>query len=116
MKINKKVELITSILTKEASEDGDLIITGYASTNDKDRVGDIIEAKAWKKKGALDNYKKNPIILAYHNPERPIGKTINQSVDDAGLKITAKISKTASDIIELIKEGILSTFSVGFMI
>lgn len=114
----KVLKLYVPIETKEAhgEEDNSLQITGHASTNDEDRTGDIIVSDAWKKSGALDSYLKNPVVLAYHDPARPIGKTIAHEVDEQGLKITAKISKAAGDIIELIKEGILSAFSVGFMI
>lgn len=101
---------------KEINEQEDLHITGRASTNTEDRQGDIIATDAWKKKGALDNYLKNPVVLAYHDMSRPIGKTIEHKVDDVGLTVTAKISKAAGDIVELIKDGILSGFSVGFFI
>jgi HK97 family phage prohead protease len=100
----------------EEGEEEELIISGLASTNDEDRSGDMIASDAWKKKGALANYLKNPIVLAFHDQAQPIGKTIDHKVVDNGLEITAKISKLASKIISLIKEGILSAFSVGFMI
>jgi len=114
----KVLKLYVPIETKTAhgEEDEDLIITGHASTNDEDRTGDVIILDAWKKVDALANYLKNPVILAFHDTSRPIGKTIDHEVDDKGLKITAKISKAAGDIIELIKEEILSAFSIGFMI
>ena len=114
-KILKLYTPIEKVYTKE-SDDGELFITGHASTNDEDRTGDIIVSDAWKKKGALDNYLKNPVILAFHDMSRPIGKTIEHEVDSIGLKIKAKISKAAGEIVELIKEGILSALSVGFMI
>ena len=118
---NKVLKLCTPIesidvKSYEDSDEEELLITGHASTNDVDRSGDIIVSDAWTKSGALDNYLKNPIILAFHDMARPIGKAIDHSVDDQGLKITAKISKAAGDIATLIKEGILSAFSVGFMI
>ena len=46
----------------------------------------------------------------------PIGKTIDHEVNSKGLKITAKISGAAKEIVSLIKEGILSALSVGFSI
>lgn len=114
---DKVLKLCVPIESKaQEEEDGSLRITGHASTNDEDRSGDIIVSDAWKKSGALDNYLKNPVVLAYHDMSRPIGKTISHEVDSQGLKITAKISKAAGDILDLIKEGILSAFSVGFMI
>lgn len=104
------------VINKNEGEDDELVISGLASTNDEDRSGDIIASDAWKKKEALANYLKNPIILAFHDMSRPIGKTIDHEIKDNGLAITAKISKAAGDIIDLIKEGILSAFSVGFLI
>ena len=115
---DKVLKLCVPIESKDMheEEDGSIRITGHASTNDEDRSGDIIVSDAWKKSGALDNYLKNPVILAFHDMSKPIGKTIAHEVDDKGLKITAKISKAAGGIIDLIKEGILSAFSVGFQI
>jgi HK97 family phage prohead protease len=101
---------------KILGEDGDqLKIVGYASTADTDRVGDVIVPDAWTK-GGLDNFKKNPIILFNHNYSMPIGKAIELEVDSVGLKITCVISKSAGDTYGLIKDGVLQTFSVGFMI
>lgn len=101
---------------KSVQEDGDrLKIVGYASTSDTDRVGDVIVPDAWTK-GGLENYKKNPIILFNHNYSMPIGRAINLEVDSLGLKIECDISKSAGDTYGLIKDEVLSTFSVGFMI
>jgi HK97 family phage prohead protease len=113
---HKVLKLCVPMEKTEENEDGSLQITGHASTNDKDRSGDIIVSDAWKKSEALANYLKNPIILAFHDMARPIGKAIAHEVDEKGLKITAKISKAAGPIVDLIKEGILSALSVGFMI
>ena len=82
MLANEKVlKLFVPLETKEESEDGELRITGHASTNDEDRSGDIIVSDAWNKKEALANYLKNPVILAYHDMSRPIGKTVDHEVD-----------------------------------
>lgn len=104
------------IKTNDEGEEVALEISGYASTTQKDRHGDIIVAEAWKDPEALKNYLTNPIILAYHDHKRPIGKMIDYTVNSKGLKITAKISKAAGDVYELIKDGILSAFSVGFIL
>lgn len=110
----KKVFWLNSQIAK-AHEDGDqLIIKGYASTNDKDRVGDVILPDAWAK-GGLENFKKNPVILFNHDYNQPIGRATQVEVDDKGLKLTAVISKEASQY-GLIKDGVLSTFSVGFLV
>ena len=96
-------------------DDGGLDIKGSASTNAIDRAGDIIEHDAWTK-GGLENFKSNPIILFNHNYDRPIGRAKELSVDEEGLNITARISKSASEIKDLIKDGVLGAFSVGFKV
>ena len=97
------------------NEDGGVDIKGSASTNALDRAGDIIEADAWTK-GGLENYKGNPIILFNHNYDKPIGRAKDLKVTENGLEISAKISKAAGDVTQLIKDGVLGAFSVGFKV
>ena len=97
------------------NEDGGVDIKGSASTNALDRAGDIIEADAWTK-GGLENYKGNPIILFNHNYDKPIGRAKDLQVTENGLEISAKISKAAGDVTQLIKDGVLGAFSVGFKV
>ena len=97
------------------SDDGGLDIKGSASTNSLDRAGDIIEPSAWTK-GGLDNYKNNPILLFNHDYDRPIGRAKELNVSNEGLDITARVSKAAGDIKDLIKDGVLGAFSVGFKV
>lgn len=94
------------------TDDGGVEIKGSASTNGLDRAGDIIEANAWAK-GGLENFKNNPIILFNHNYDKPIGRAKDITVTDNGLEISAKISKAAGDVTQLIKDGVLGAFSVG---
>lgn len=100
---------------KSFEEDDDVFIRGMASTADTDRVGDIIEASAWTK-GGLENYKNNPIILFNHDKNQPIGRAVELSTGDNGLQLKAKIAKSAGHVRELIKEGVLGAFSVGFRV
>ena len=97
------------------NEDGGVDIKGSASTNALDRAGDIIESDAWTK-GGLENYKGNPIILFNHNYDKPIGRAKDLKVTENGLEISAKISKAAGDVTQLIKDGVLGAFSVGFKV
>ena len=102
--------------TFKAFEDGDdLHIAGMASTNNTDRVGDIIESEAWTK-GGLDNYLNNPVILFNHDYNQPIGRAVSLGTNDNGLQLKAKIAKSAGHVGELIKEGVLGAFSVGFRV
>lgn len=118
MSLNKSfnASLVTQIKSVSSDDDGDLIIEGYANTITRDRAGDVIPAETWNKAGALQNYFKNPILLAYHNHSMPIGKVLEIEVRELGLYVRAKVSQAAGNIYGLIKDGILSTFSVGFMI
>ena len=100
---------------KAFEEDDTLHITGMASTNGTDRVGDIIETEAWTK-GGLDNYLNNPVILFNHDYNQPIGRAVQLGTNDNGLQLKAKIAKSAGHVGELIKEGVLGAFSVGFRV
>ena len=97
------------------TDDGGIDIKGSASTNGLDRAGDIIESDAWTK-GGLENFKNNPIILFNHNYDKPIGRAKDLKVTENGLEISAKISKAAGDVTQLIKDGVLGAFSVGFKV
>jgi len=97
------------------NEDGGIDIKGSASTNALDRAGDIIEPNAWTK-GGLENFKGNPIILFNHDYNKPIGKATGLEVTDSGLDISARISKAAGEVKDLVKDGVLGAFSVGFRV
>ena len=113
--MNKIFHYTSTFKTLGEQDDGSIDIKGSASTNGLDRAGDIIEADAWTK-GGLENFKNNPIILFNHNYDKPIGRATGLEVNDNGLDISAKISKAAGDVTQLIKEGVLGAFSVGFRV
>ena len=113
-KSNEKIYQWTSTFKSLGeTDDGGINIKGSASTNGLDRAGDIIETEAWMK-GGLENFKGNPIILFNHDYNKPIGRATELEVTDKGLEISAKISKAAGDITQLVKDGVLGAFSVGF--
>ena len=113
-KSNEKIYHWTSTFKSLGETDaGGVNIKGSASTNALDRAGDIINPEAWTK-GGLENYKGNPIILFNHDYNKPIGRATDLAVTDKGLDISAKISKAAGDITQLVKDGVLGAFSVGF--
>jgi HK97 family phage prohead protease len=97
-------------------EDGSVDIKGLASTNALDRAGDVINHDAWIKKNGLENYKSNPIVLFNHDYNKPIGRATSLEVTDKGLEFGAKVSKSAGEIKDLIKDGVLGAFSVGFRV
>ena len=114
-----KIIQLDSVFTKgvlpEAGEKIDSIaIEGYANTTEVDRVGDVITSEAWKL--GMENYLKNPIILFNHDYDKPIGSMTEHSVTSKGLWVKAKISAAAENTFNLVKDEVLKTFSVSFMI
>ena len=103
-----------SFKVKTLSDGQDVMIEGFANKAVIDRGNDLIDPKAWK----LDNYKKNPILLFAHDPQKPIGRAIEVKATEDGLVIKARLSRSkdpsVSLVRDLIKEGILNSFSVGF--
>jgi len=112
-----KVLFLNSSFIKNDTTDGkttSITIEGYASTDDVDRQGDIVPASVWKK--GIQNYLKNPVILAYHDHSEPVGRMVEHRVDGKGLWIKARISSAATEVFNLVKDGILTAFSIGFRI
>lgn len=109
-----KIVSLTSTF-KSNVEDDSIMIRGLASTADWDRAGYSIEVDAWTK-GGLKNFENNPIILFNHDYNRPIGRATKIVPTKDGLHLEAKISKAAKDVAELVKDGVLGAFSVGFRV
>jgi len=103
----------SNLPTKDMSIDS-IMIEGYASTTDTDRQGDIVPATVWK--NGMQNYLKNPVILAYHDHSEPVGRMVDHRIDGKGLWIKARISAAAGEVFNLIKDGVLTAFSIGFRI
>jgi HK97 family phage prohead protease/HK97 family phage major capsid protein len=112
-----KILYLNSAFTKElptAGEDIESIyIEGYASTNDVDRMGDVVPVSVWE--AGIKNYLKNPIILAQHDHDDPIGRMTEHKLDKKGLWIKARIS-AAAEVFNLVKDGVLTAFSIGFRV
>ena len=111
-----KILHIASTFKSHENDDGSVMIRGMASTNHSDRAGDVISKEAWEK-GGLENFKNNPVILFNHDYDKPIGRATGIKVTENGLELEAKISKSApSAVCELVKDGVLGAFSVGFRV
>ncbi len=89
-----------------------------ASTDARDRQGDVIVQNAWK----VADFMKNPVILWAHNYyETPIGKAteIKMGPDSLSVKIQFVPESTdpfAGKVAKLVEQGFLKTVSVGFMV
>lgn len=113
-----KILYLNSVFTKAeplpADQEGPIEISGYASTVDVDRHGDVVPASVWER--GLENYLKNPVILAYHDHTQPVGRMMEHRIDERGLWVRAKISKAAERVYQLVKDEVLTAFSIGFRI
>jgi HK97 family phage prohead protease len=89
-------------------------LVAYASTEDEDRDGEILEAAG----AALDGYRKNPVVLWAHNHRLPpVAKALWIKQDERGLLFKPQFARTefADEIFYLYREGFLKAFSVGFI-
>jgi HK97 family phage prohead protease len=103
-----------ALATSGDSEIISIFIEGYASTVDIDRSGDVVPKSVWE--AGIQNYLKNPIILCQHDYDDPIGRMVDYRVDDKGLWVKARISSAAEEVFGLIKDKILTAFSIGFRV
>lgn len=112
-----KVLYLNSAFTKELPKADEAIdsifIEGYASTVDIDRSGDVVPTSVWE--AGIKNYLKNPVVLAHHDHDDPIGRVIEHRIDAGGLWIKARIS-AAAEVFNLVKDGVITAFSIGFRI
>jgi HK97 family phage prohead protease len=97
-----------------AGEEGELrTATGMIGTMDIDSDFEVIMPNAFD----FTRYQKNPIILFNHDLDSPLGKMTELNQTDSGIIGKAYFGKStfAQDMWMLIKEGILKTFSVGYI-
>lgn len=110
----KSLELLSSFKKIDIDE---MKVFGVVGSDDSiDRHGDRINPAGWD----LENFKKNPVIMLNHNYQQfPIGKAINVRRSKNSLLFDIQFSKTlplAREAFNLIKEGIMKAWSVGFLV
>lgn len=116
----QKVLYLNTQFTKDMplpSADGkidSIFIEGMANTTAVDRDSDVIPMAVWEQ--GVKNYLKNPIVLAHHEADDPIGRMEEHKITADGLWVKARISAAAGKTFNLIKDGVLTAFSVGFII
>lgn len=87
------------------------VIEGWASTfgDPPDRVGDIVKA------GAFGDEAFTVPLLAFHDPEKPIGQaTITPKAEGAWLSATLANTPFAQEMRELVKAGAVPSLSIGY--
>ena len=112
-------DMIRKLMPVEVKEVGDRTLEMAGSTEDKDRMGDIIRASGWKTK----SFKKNPVFMWVHDYSLPpIGRANKVWVDKETQKLMFNIEFASTEIYEfadtiykLYKGGFLHATSVGFI-
>lgn len=97
--------------------DGSLIIEGWASTTAVDSYNEIVASEAFNETMPEYVNRFNSLMLYMHDWWGiAIGKILSYEVKAEGLWVKARISATelGKDLIVLIKDGVLRSFSIGF--
>ena len=99
---------------KSKGKDGD-VYNIVASTNDIDRMGEIVEPRGLAN---LDRYRRNkPVILLNHLwTVPPVGKAIDGDITDRDVRLAITFAPTAlgQEVKTLYDGGFMSAFSIGF--
>jgi HK97 family phage prohead protease len=102
--------------TKFFSTVGERQVKVIASDGSVDRMGDILVPSGVE----LDEYRRNPIVLAQHSSDEPIARCSYIGVEGGAVVATvdfppAGISERSDEYLALLKAGVLNAFSVGFV-
>jgi HK97 family phage prohead protease len=102
--------------TKFLSTVGERQVKVIASDGSVDRMGDILVPYGVQ----LEEYRRNPIVLAQHNAEEPIARCSDIHVENAAVVATinfppAGTSERSDEYLRLLKTGVVAAVSVGFL-
>jgi len=97
-------------VSKAYEEEGKWIVEGFAATSDFDMQEDIISQQAIE--NSAKDLIENSTVLHNHNPNESIGKVEKSKAKKGGLWLKILVSKTAPELWQKIREGVLNKFSV----
>ena len=107
----KTIQFECSLDIHKAYEEKDRwIVEGMAATSDFDLQEDIISQQAIEE--SAKDLLGNSTVLHNHNPNESIGKVERSQARKGGLWLKIFVSKTAPEIWQKIKEGVLNKFSI----
>ena len=118
--IGKTTSIVIKGLEVVSDQEDVIVIGGYANRfiDDSgelvvDRSNEAILPEAYD----IKSFMKNPILLYQHDQHSPVGKIINIDIRPEGLYIEAEVHKIMNEkVFYAVKNGILRTFSVGFLV
>ncbi|MAH44698.1 hypothetical protein CMI37_02665 [Candidatus Pacearchaeota archaeon] len=113
------MDMLRTLVPVEVKELGERQLEIAGSTEDVDRMGDIIKSSGWK----LGPFKKNPVFMWGHDySQPPIGRALKVWVDKETKRLMfnvefadAETYAFADTIYKLYKGGFLHATSVGFI-
>jgi HK97 family phage prohead protease len=97
-------------IVKSYEEEGRWVVEGYAATSDFDLQEDIITEEAIR--ASAKDLLENSTVLHNHNADDAICRVLDSRAHKRGLFLKIMISKTAPEIWQQIREGVLNKFSV----
>jgi len=102
------------ILSKSYDEDGKWYIEGYAALTGPDNKEPIIALTPEALNKMIRDLDELKTVFLEHDWKTPVGVVVDKKIKE-GNKLWVKIliSKTAKDIWQMIKEGVLNSLSIG---
>jgi len=101
---------------KAMDTDAGVIVEGYASTNRKDRQGEVVDVSTLR----LEDFMHNPVVLYQHNQDKPVGRVLSHKFKEEDGKqvwwIRAFIDGSTMlgrEVVRLVRNGVLRAFSVA---
>ncbi|MGE5496603.1 MAG: HK97 family phage prohead protease [Syntrophothermus sp.] len=100
-------------VTVQSSNMNERTVTCIIVSNQTNRGGRRIDIEGCQ----YDDYLKSPVVLAFHDDTKVIGRCLWLKFGDEGIiaKFEFRNSGLANDIYSLYKEGFLTSWSIGFM-
>lgn len=107
------MEKMNQVLVSEVRESGNRTLKCCIVTAGVNRGGRRIDPRG----GNFEDYFKSPVVLAFHDDTKVIGRCVELSVETGGILATFEFSGTrlAREIFNLYEEGFLTSWSIGFL-
>lgn len=89
-------------------------IIHYITTKDVDWIGDVVNPLGMNS----EKYEKHRVVLYNHESSKPIGKNLWIKPKEEGVLVSTYFSQKSSfadEVFQLHKEGIINTWSIGWM-
>lgn len=103
------------IATEFAANEAQFTVEAYASTRDRDLVGDVVAEGAFRK--SISERGDKIAVLWQHDPRIPVGKAIQLAEDSRGLRTVTQFNRDTDwgrNAFHAIKAGDVTGVSIGF--